>query len=150
MDYSLAALKVLSIQLKDARETASQKGLTLGGILFQRAWLQGLLVSSSPDGNSLLLDDGTGVIHLSLTPDFRLRPWNVGNTFSLLFFLPFCHYLSLSWFFSSLNLSFSSSSGKYVMVVGAYDLRSGEIPTIKVTITNLTKKILNKKQRIMK
>ncbi|KAF9688493.1 hypothetical protein SADUNF_Sadunf02G0202700 [Salix dunnii] len=40
MDYSLAALKVPCVQLKDAT-------LTLGIILFQRAWLQGILVSSS-------------------------------------------------------------------------------------------------------
>jgi RecQ-mediated genome instability protein 2 len=40
MDYSLAALKLLCAQLKDATETASQNSMTLGGILFQRAWLQ--------------------------------------------------------------------------------------------------------------
>lgn len=40
MDYGLAALKLLCVQLKDARETPSQNALTLGGILFQRAWLQ--------------------------------------------------------------------------------------------------------------
>lgn len=40
MDYSLAALKVLCVQLKDARQTPSQNAMTLGGILFQRAWLQ--------------------------------------------------------------------------------------------------------------
>lgn len=40
MDYSLAALKLLCSQLKHAREVASQNGFTLGGILFQRPWLQ--------------------------------------------------------------------------------------------------------------
>jgi len=40
MDYSLAALKLLRVQLKDTSETPSQNALTLGGILFQRAWLQ--------------------------------------------------------------------------------------------------------------
>ncbi|KAF7805666.1 recQ-mediated genome instability protein 2 [Senna tora] len=79
MDYSLAALKVLCSQLKDAREVASQNGFTLGGILFQRAWLQGILVSSSDgDGGTLLLDDGTGLIELSLSGEFGLRPWRVG------------------------------------------------------------------------
>lgn len=40
MDYSLAALKLLCCQLKHAREVPSQNSFTLGGILFQRAWLQ--------------------------------------------------------------------------------------------------------------
>jgi len=38
MGYSLAALKLLRVQLKEASETPSQNALTLGGILFQRAW----------------------------------------------------------------------------------------------------------------
>ncbi|XP_011005819.1 PREDICTED: uncharacterized protein LOC105118353 isoform X1 [Populus euphratica] len=77
MDYSLAALKLLCVQLKDASETPSQNALTLGGILFQRAWLQGILVSNDGDGR-LLLDDGTGVIELCLSADFRLRHWDLG------------------------------------------------------------------------
>lgn len=53
MDYSLAALKLLCSQLKDAKETVTQKSnaaFTLEGILFQRAWLQVLITppSSSP------------------------------------------------------------------------------------------------------
>ncbi|KAH7542062.1 hypothetical protein FEM48_Zijuj02G0033600 [Ziziphus jujuba var. spinosa] len=99
MDYSLAALKLLCSQLKHARETPSQSALTLGGILFQRAWLQGILVYVSPDGDRLLLDDATGVAELHLSADFRLRPWN---------------------------------NGMYVMVVGAYVIRTGEPPMIKV------------------
>ena len=39
---------------------------------------QGVLVSTSDEGAPLLLDDGTGVIHLSLSGDFRLRPWKTG------------------------------------------------------------------------
>ena len=63
MDYSLAALKLVISQLKDAREVVSQNSFTLGGILFQRAWLQGVLVpDSDADGGSLLLDDGIGII----------------------------------------------------------------------------------------
>ncbi|KAB5561566.1 RECQ-MEDIATED GENOME INSTABILITY PROTEIN 2 RMI2 [Salix viminalis] len=77
MDYSLAALKLLCVQLKDASETPSQNALTLGGILFQRAWLQGILVSNDGEGR-LLLDDGTGVIELCLSADFRLRHWDLG------------------------------------------------------------------------
>ncbi|KAI4322353.1 hypothetical protein L6164_022057 [Bauhinia variegata] len=79
MDYSLAAWKILCAQLKDAREVASQNRFTLGGILFQRAWLQGVLVfTSDGDGRSLLLDDGTGVINLSLSGEFRNHLWRVG------------------------------------------------------------------------
>ncbi|KAL5765627.1 hypothetical protein ACOSP7_016244 [Xanthoceras sorbifolium] len=78
MDYSLAAVKVVCAQLKDARNTLSQNAVTLGGILFQRAWLQGVLISSPDDDGKLLLDDGTGVIQLCLSGEFRLRPWNPG------------------------------------------------------------------------
>ncbi|KDP34348.1 hypothetical protein JCGZ_11231 [Jatropha curcas] len=77
MDYRLAALKLLRVQLKDARETPSQNALTLGGILFQRAWLQGILVSDDGEGR-LLLDDGTGVIQLSLSGEFRQHRWDIG------------------------------------------------------------------------
>ncbi|KAK6272225.1 PREDICTED: uncharacterized protein LOC18590426 [Theobroma cacao] len=98
MDYSLAALKLLCGQLKDARETPSQNALTLGGILFQRAWLQGILISNDDD-DRLLLDDGTGIVELSLSGDFRQRQWK---------------------------------KGMYVMVVGGYFVRTGDLPVIKV------------------
>ncbi|KAF1896805.1 hypothetical protein Lal_00034506 [Lupinus albus] len=126
MDYSLAALKLVSSQLKDVREVASQNSFTLGGILFQRVWLQvslflflflhfyspkrhrfhlfimsqGVLVSSS-DGDDvpLLLDDGTGLMQLYLSGDFRHRHWKLGM---------------------------------YVMVVGGYVIRTGEPPMLKV------------------
>ncbi|GKU93937.1 hypothetical protein SLE2022_355220 [Rubroshorea leprosula] len=98
MDYSLAALKLLSGQLKEVREISSQNAMTLGGILFQRAWLQGILVSNDDD-DKLLLDDGTGIVELSLSADFRQRQWKTGT---------------------------------YVMVVGGYSVRSGELPMIKV------------------
>ncbi|PIN20267.1 hypothetical protein CDL12_07050 [Handroanthus impetiginosus] len=104
MDYSLAALKLLCVQLKSARQTTSQNAFTLGGILFQRAWLQGVLVSvpSSSDGgwsDRFLLDDGTGVIELILSGDFRSRSWE---------------------------------AGLYIMVVGGYFVRAGDLPVIKV------------------
>ncbi|XAR60077.1 hypothetical protein NMG60_11033317 [Bertholletia excelsa] len=105
MDYSLAALKLACAQLKNARQTATQSSMTLDGILFQRAWLQGVLVSTaSEDGGGVcngrfLLDDGTGVVELSLATDFRNREWKIGM---------------------------------YVMVVGGLFLRTGEIPIIKV------------------
>ncbi|KAK3033539.1 hypothetical protein RJ639_034000 [Escallonia herrerae] len=75
--------------------------MTLSGILFQRAWLQGILVSSpfaAGDGR-FLLDDGTGIVELSLSGDFRNRQWK---------------------------------TGAYVMVVGGYYLRAGDLPMIKV------------------
>ena len=93
MNYSLAALKVLSWQLKEAREMPSQKAMSLGGILFQRAWLQGVLVSVSSDGGCFLLDDGTGILQLSLSADFRLRPWTTG--LSILPFYPLLFSLYL-------------------------------------------------------
>ncbi|KAK7404814.1 hypothetical protein VNO78_05786 [Psophocarpus tetragonolobus] len=102
MDYSLAALKVVCSELKLAREVPSQTqtSFTLGGLLFQRAWLQGVLVSASDNQtHPLLLDDGTGLIHLSLTADFRHRLWK---------------------------------PGMYVMVVGGYLARAGELPMIKI------------------
>lgn len=40
MDYSLAAVKMLISQLRDAKPTPSQNATALGGVLFQRAWLQ--------------------------------------------------------------------------------------------------------------
>ncbi|KAL1323542.1 uncharacterized protein LOC107634126 isoform X2 [Arachis ipaensis] len=76
MDYNVAALKVVCSQLKHAREVPnhSQSSYTLGGILFQRVWLQGVLVSDTP----LVLDDGTGVIELSVGRDFLHRHWQPG------------------------------------------------------------------------
>ncbi|KAK9939932.1 hypothetical protein M0R45_016612 [Rubus argutus] len=78
MDYNLAAVKLLCVQLKDAIESPSENAMDLGGILFQRAWLQGILVSVSADGERFLLDDGTGVIELFLSAECRRRPWNIG------------------------------------------------------------------------
>ncbi|KAL7084884.1 hypothetical protein ACP275_14G249400 [Erythranthe tilingii] len=104
MDYSLAALKLLCVQLGSAHQTTSQNAFTLGGILFQRAWLQGVLVStpSFSDGGRtarLHLDDGTGVAELFLSGDFLNRSWE---------------------------------TGMYVMVVGGYFVGAGDAPMIKV------------------
>ncbi|CAK9312025.1 unnamed protein product [Citrullus colocynthis] len=107
MDYSLAALKLLCRQLKDARQTPSNNAATLGGILFQRAWLQGILVSVDKQNGKLILDDGTGTVDLSLSRDFRLRPWSLGM---------------------------------YVMVVGAFVVRTNEPSIIAVhKIVDLSK-----------
>uniref|UniRef100_A0A7N0VEM0 RecQ-mediated genome instability protein 2 n=1 Tax=Kalanchoe fedtschenkoi TaxID=63787 RepID=A0A7N0VEM0_KALFE len=78
MDYSLAAPKLLCAQLKEARQTSSQNVMSLGGILFQRAWLQGVLVSASGEDGRLILDDGTGVIALNISGEFRQRQWRAG------------------------------------------------------------------------
>lgn len=82
MDYTLAALKVVCTQLKDARQAASRKALTLGGILFQRVWSQGILVSKHSH-DTLILDDGTGLFRLNLTGEFLHRPWDLGISSSL-------------------------------------------------------------------
>ncbi|CAN4119446.1 unnamed protein product [Withania somnifera] len=83
MDYNLAALKVLCSQLNNAKETITQKSqlaFTLSGILFQRVWLQGILVSTPTTDSSgrFLLDDGTGIIELHLLSDFNTLSWEKG------------------------------------------------------------------------
>ncbi|CAH9094160.1 unnamed protein product [Cuscuta epithymum] len=107
MDYTLAALKLLCSHLNTATETTtshSQLAFSLGGILFQRAWIQGVLVStpaySDNDAGHFLLDDGTGVIQLVLSNDFlRYDAWELGM---------------------------------YVMVVGGYSVRRDGTQFIKV------------------
>ncbi|KAL3518474.1 hypothetical protein ACH5RR_021063 [Cinchona calisaya] len=108
MDYSLAALKLLCSHLKKVDQVASdsQSSFSLGGILFQRAWVQGILVSvlsssstTTSETGCFLLDDGTGIIELHLSGDFRNRLWE---------------------------------TGMYVMVVGGYFVRTGDLPMIKV------------------
>ncbi|XP_051120726.1 uncharacterized protein LOC127244297 isoform X2 [Andrographis paniculata] len=103
MDYNLAALKLLAVHLRSARRAPSQNAYALGGILFQRAWLQGVLVSTpSADGDEsgrFILDDGTATIELSLTSDFRRQRWE---------------------------------AGMYLMVVGFYSDREGDLPVIKI------------------
>ncbi|KAK9676904.1 hypothetical protein RND81_11G108900 [Saponaria officinalis] len=117
MDFNLGALKLLSHQLKQAKQTSSKpSSYTLGGgVLFQRAWLQGVLVSIiNPDidndeqnNNSsgllprFLVDDGTGIIELLFNNKdlFAHTNWEIGM---------------------------------YVMVVGSYIARADEFPLIKV------------------
>nr|GLL43158.1 hypothetical protein Itr_chr12CG29480 [Ipomoea trifida] len=105
MDYSLGALKILCSHLTTATEATShsQPAFSLGGILFQRAWLQGVLVSKpspSNDAGRFLLDDGTGVIELKLSGDYLQNDaWELGM---------------------------------YVMVVGGYAVRKNGASFIKV------------------
>ncbi|KAG1347512.1 hypothetical protein COCNU_06G013410 [Cocos nucifera] len=78
MDYSLAALKLLCCQLKDAHPTTSfPSAMTLYGILFQRAWLQGVLVSGWEEGR-FVLDDGSDVIELGMSSESRPQEWKTG------------------------------------------------------------------------
>ncbi|KAK8942647.1 hypothetical protein KSP39_PZI009250 [Platanthera zijinensis] len=71
MDFSLAAMKLFCVQLKDARQiSVSPPSLVLHGIRFQRAWCQGVLISS-PNEELLLLDDGSGVVELSVQAESK-------------------------------------------------------------------------------
>ncbi|XP_076916847.1 uncharacterized protein LOC143576693 [Bidens hawaiensis] len=104
MDYSLAALKLLCIQLKAARPTtdSTQPSISYGPILFQRAWLQGVIISlpstTDTDGR-FLVDDGTGVVELLASRDVLNRDWKLGS---------------------------------YVMIVGGCVIREDDLPLIKV------------------
>lgn len=83
MDYSLAAVKLFAAQLNNARPSPSTKitaggsAMTLGTLLFQRAWLQGVLVAVTEQGR-LILDDGSSVIELLLPKDFQQQQWKTG------------------------------------------------------------------------
>ncbi|URE34823.1 OB-fold nucleic acid binding domain containing protein [Musa troglodytarum] len=78
MDYSLAALKLFCGELKDVRPaSASSSAATLFGILFQRAWLQGVLVSGTDEGR-FLLDDGSDVVELLLSAESQPQQWKIG------------------------------------------------------------------------
>lgn len=94
--------------------------------------MQGILVSNDGDGR-LLLDDGTGVIQISLSGDFRVRRWDTGVFPSL----PSC-FCGFSHFIMKLISGFYS--GMYVMVVGGYFVGTGESPMIKVKL--LIRKLL--------
>ncbi|XP_077253176.1 recQ-mediated instability-like protein isoform X2 [Tasmannia lanceolata] len=79
MDYNLAALKLFCGQLKDASPviSSSPSAMTLGPILFQRAWLQGVLVSGLEEGH-FILDDGSDIVELSLPNELRPQDWKKG------------------------------------------------------------------------
>ncbi|KAK8962012.1 hypothetical protein KSP40_PGU016117 [Platanthera guangdongensis] len=78
MDFSLAAMKLFCIQLKDARQiSVSPPSLVLHGIRFQRAWCQGVLISSPNE--DLLLDDGSGVVELSIQAESKPQKLKSGE-----------------------------------------------------------------------
>eukprot|EP01018_Ginkgo_biloba_P039485 Gb_26866 [translate_table: standard] len=84
MDYTLAAVKLFAAQLKNARpvpasssNTTTGSSMTLGTLLFQRAWLQGVLVAGTEHG-SFILDDGSSAIELLLSKDFQQQQWKIG------------------------------------------------------------------------
>ncbi|XP_078437422.1 recQ-mediated instability-like protein [Wolffia australiana] len=114
MDYSLAALKLFCSQLKEAAESPANPTSTplltptassaLYGILFQRAWIQGVLVAAADLGagerGRFVLDDGTGLAVLSLSKENQQHDdWAVGM---------------------------------YVMAVGQFVPRTGDLPLLKV------------------
>ncbi|KAG0548140.1 hypothetical protein BDA96_01G141000 [Sorghum bicolor] len=75
MDYTLAALKIFSSQLADCTEAPSSEGSSaaqmLNGIRFQRAWIQGVILSadySEAGDGRLLLDDGSCIVDLFVLP----------------------------------------------------------------------------------
>lgn len=130
MDYNLAALKVTCLQLKTARQLHSQSGASLNGILFQRAWLQGILVTSPTDDGDgrYLLDDGTGLIELFMIGDVRTRKFEIGSfIFSHISFNSLLLYLIFSYIMCV-------CAGMYLMVVGVFCVRDGDVPLLKVII----------------
>lgn len=76
MDWKLHAPKLFIAQVCNS-SVRIRKGLptvrALGGLLFQRAWLQGVVLPGLSNVDDLYLDDGSGVIQLILLPKFR-RP----------------------------------------------------------------------------
>ncbi|KAJ1691757.1 hypothetical protein LUZ63_015912 [Rhynchospora breviuscula] len=78
MDYELAALKLFSAQLRGAKQEPHVNALCLFGIRFQRAWLQGVLVSGSDEG-PFLLDDGSDVVELTVPPLLAQSQWKAGQ-----------------------------------------------------------------------
>lgn len=115
MDFSLAALKLMCAQLKQAKQIPSQSSssYTYSGILFQRAWVQGLLISVS-DSNEIaeddncsrfLLDDGTGVVELSLSQEYlNQNHWRTGIPYYYPPNFPFFFFLNLLLFLICLFL----------------------------------------------
>eukprot|EP00250_Pteridium_aquilinum_P012280 c20619_g1_i1 orf=66-482(+) len=85
MDYSLAALKLLIGHLKalptslppPSSSASATPHMALGNLLFQRAWLQGVLVPGLGSEHKLL-DDGSGVIELIFSKEFQEQQWKPG------------------------------------------------------------------------
>jgi len=109
MDYTLAALKIFGSQLAGSTEAPSSEGSSpsqmLFGIRFQRAWMQGVLLSANYNESGegrLVLDDGSCVAELFVLPkEAEGRRW---------------------------------LAGMYVMVIGAYiaEQSKDNYPAIKV------------------
>eukprot|EP00850_Spirogloea_muscicola_P023387 SM000353S13163 [mRNA] locus=s353:86525:86953:+ [translate_table: standard] len=74
MDYGLLAPKLLAGQLAAAEAARRPDGSavhSLGGLRFQRVWLQGMLVPSGQADGALLLDDGSGLVALAMAGSAR-------------------------------------------------------------------------------
>ncbi|XP_020393712.1 uncharacterized protein [Zea mays] len=86
MDYTLAALKIFGSQLASCTEAPCSEGCSaaqmLSGIRFQRAWVQGMILSTDYNesgGGRLLLDDGSCVANLFVLPrEAEGRFWRPG------------------------------------------------------------------------
>ncbi|XP_062209391.1 uncharacterized protein LOC133911201 [Phragmites australis] len=86
MDYTLAALKVFGSQLAASTEAPSSEGSSaaqmLFGIRYQRAWIQGMLLSADYNEageGRLVLDDGSCVADLFVLPkEAEGRQWRAG------------------------------------------------------------------------
>lgn len=80
MDYNLAALKLLIGQLKTVASlsVSSASPMAFGNLLFQRAWLQGVLVPGPEHERRLMLDDGSGVIELLFSKEIQDQRWKSG------------------------------------------------------------------------
>ncbi|GLJ44311.1 hypothetical protein SUGI_0927420 [Cryptomeria japonica] len=82
MDYNIGAIKVFARQLKNARPISPSTSITgpamtLGTLLFQRVWLQGMLVACRENG-CFVLDDGSSIIEIFLPKDFLQQQWKIG------------------------------------------------------------------------
>ncbi|PUZ37573.1 hypothetical protein GQ55_9G130300 [Panicum hallii var. hallii] len=114
MDYTLAALKIFGSQLAGSTEAPSSEGSSpaqmIFGIRFQRAWMQGVLLSANYNEageGRLVLDDGSCVADLFVLPkEAEGRLWQ---------------------------------PGMYVMVIGAYiaEQSKDNYPAIKVSSPSL-------------
>ncbi|KAJ3674662.1 hypothetical protein LUZ60_005278 [Juncus effusus] len=75
LDYDLPAMKLFVSELREAEQNPNY--WSLFGVRFQRAWLQGVLVAVT-EGGRLVLDDGSDVVELQLSDNFKTEEWKPG------------------------------------------------------------------------
>jgi hypothetical protein len=77
MDYGKPAAKLFaSDMLRACQVTADGASAQVGNLLFQRVWVQGIIVKKMA-GSRFLLDDGSAILTLHLPPS--LPPPHVGS-----------------------------------------------------------------------